>query len=94
VRRKMAGYFRYIDNVVSLKLNAEICIGCGICELVCPHGVLAVTKGKAMLAARDRCMECSACARNCPVGALDVEAGEGCVRAIINELLGREGGCC
>lgn len=91
---KRGNFFHYINNVVTLELDQELCIGCGICELVCPHGVLAVTEGKAMLVARDRCMECSACARNCPVGALQVEAGEGCVRAIINELLGREGDCC
>ena len=86
--------FHYIDKVVTLELDQDLCIGCGICELVCPHGVLALTDGKAVFVARDSCMDCSACARNCPVGALHVEAGEGCVRAIINELLGRDCDCC
>lgn len=87
-------FFRYIKDVVSLELNRDLCIGCGVCETVCPHGVFALTEGKAMMVARDNCMECSACARNCPTQALTVEAGEGCVRAIIHELLGHQGDCC
>ncbi len=91
---KRGDFFHYIDNVVSLELDQERCIGCGICLQVCPHEVFALSDGKAVFASRDRCMECSACARNCPVDALAVEAGEGCVRAIIHELLGLEGDCC
>ena len=86
--------FQYIDDVVTLKLDHDLCIGCGICEQVCPHEVFAIIDGKAKIIALDNCMECSACARNCPVDAISVEAGEGCVRAIIHELLGREGDCC
>ena len=91
---RRAGFFQYIDNVVTLELDQDLCIGCGICETVCPHAVFALENGKAVILARDSCMECSACARNCPVQALSVEAGEGCVRAIVNEILGREGDCC
>ncbi|MCF6186488.1 MAG: 4Fe-4S binding protein [Desulfobulbaceae bacterium] len=61
---------------------------------VCPHGVFVVDKGKAVMAARNLCMECGACMRNCPSGAISVEAGEGCVRGIINKLLGIDGPCC
>ncbi len=91
---KSGNFLHYLDNVVTLELDQGRCIGCGICQEVCPHQVFSLQDGKAMVVARDNCMECSACARNCPVGALRVEAGEGCVRAIINELLGREGDCC
>ncbi|MEN8258664.1 MAG: mercury methylation ferredoxin HgcB [Thermodesulfobacteriota bacterium] len=86
--------FHYINNVVTLELDQDLCIGCGVCAQVCPHGVLEVNDGKAKIIARDQCMECSACARNCPVDALAVEEGEGCVRAIIHGLLGLEGDCC
>ncbi len=33
---------RYLENVVTLELDAEKCIGCGMCAIVCPHRVLAV----------------------------------------------------
>ena len=86
--------FAYLNGVVTLQLDVERCIGCAICTEVCPHEVFISAHGKALMVRRDSCMECSACARTCPTQALRVEAGEGCVRAIINELLGREGDCC
>ena len=32
---------RYLKDVVSLKANPELCLGCGLCVQVCPQGVLA-----------------------------------------------------
>ncbi len=86
--------FRYLEDVVTLACNTDKCIGCGMCALVCPHGVFTIKEKKAVISARNYCMECGACMRNCPVSAISVEAGEGCVRGVINELLGIEGPCC
>ncbi|MBW1820441.1 MAG: 4Fe-4S binding protein, partial [Deltaproteobacteria bacterium] len=30
---------RYLDDVSSLVLNQDKCIGCGLCTEVCPHNV-------------------------------------------------------
>jgi len=85
---------RYIENVVTLMLDIETCIGCGMCESVCPHGVLAVEERKARITDRDLCIECGACAKNCPVEALNVKAGVGCASAIIHSwLTGDEPSC-
>lgn len=85
---------RYIDGVVSLKLNRDACIGCQTCERVCPHAVFRIEQRKAYLADRDACMECGACARNCPVGALSVRSGVGCAYAVIvGALTGTEPRC-
>jgi len=84
----------YFNDVVTLEYDQEKCISCGMCAVVCPHAVFAIENGKAVMDNRNLCMECGACMRNCPAGAISVEAGEGCVRAIINELLGIEGPCC
>ena len=90
--------FVYLENVVTLELDAEKCVGCGMCLEVCPHAVFAMNNGKAQIADRNACMECGACATNCPAEALSVEAGEGCAVAILNEMLGRgctcEPNCC
>lgn len=75
--------FRHLENVTTLRLDAAACVGCGLCQVVCPHAVFAVEGGKAHLIDRDACIECGACARNCPVSALSVKAGVGCASAII-----------
>lgn len=84
----------YLKNVVKLKLDREVCVGCGRCLDVCPHGVFELEKGKARIIARDACMECGACARNCPVGALFVKNGVGCAVGILNAEWGRTSSCC
>lgn len=85
----------YLRNVVTLKLDRAVCVGCGRCLDVCPHGVFELEEeGKARIVARDACMECGACARNCPVGALFVKNGVGCAVGILNAKLGRASSCC
>lgn len=86
---------RYLDNVVTLALDPEACLGCGLCSRVCPHGVLAMKDGRATLVDRDGCMECGACAMNCPSGAVTVRPGVGCATLIIQTWLGvKNGRCC
>lgn len=68
---------KYLKNVVTLKLNPDKCIGCGVCGEVCPHGVFVVENRKARIEDKDNCMECGACAKNCLVGAINVKAGVG-----------------
>ena len=85
---------RYLDNVSTLKLDPERCIGCGMCATVCPHGVFAIEERKAQIIDLDACIECGACAGNCPVEALSVKAGVGCASAIIHGwLTGGEPSC-
>lgn len=85
---------RYFKDVVTLELDQETCIGCGMCAVVCPHGVFAIEARKAQVIDRDACIECGACAGNCPVTALKVKAGVGCASAIIHGwLTGKEPSC-
>lgn len=94
----------YLKNVVTLKLDTERCKGCGMCEMVCPHGVFAMDTEKAVITDRDACMECGACEKNCPFAAIEVKTGVGCASAVIHSLLtgsepscdcsGGSGGCC
>ncbi len=84
----------YLTDVVTLQLIEEKCIGCGQCEIVCPHRVFACNESKAHIVNRDLCIECGACSTNCPVAAINVDAGVGCASAIIYSwFTGKEPSC-
>lgn len=87
--------FRYLENAITLQLDAEKCNGCRGCVSVCPHGVFAIGEDKrAYLADRGACMECGACALNCQTGAITLEPGVGCAAAIIRGwVTGTEPSC-
>lgn len=93
----------YLRGVSTLKLDADKCIGCGMCVTVCPHAVFEVTGRKAAVIDADRCMECGACAGNCPADAIYVKKGVGCAQAVRTGFLrgtepdcscGDDGTCC
>jgi NAD-dependent dihydropyrimidine dehydrogenase PreA subunit len=88
------GQMVYLKDVVTLTLDEEKCVGCGMCLFVCPHAVLRPTNGRVEIGNRDACMECGACSQNCPVKAVSVRAGVGCASAVINSALGRKSSCC
>jgi NAD-dependent dihydropyrimidine dehydrogenase PreA subunit len=75
--------FRYLPGVSTLELIEDACVGCGMCEIVCPHDVFLLKNHKAHIADLDGCMECGACAKNCPAGAIAVSPGVGCANYII-----------
>lgn len=85
---------RYLRDVTTLQLHQELCIGCGVCEMVCPQAVFEMADGLASIRDRDACMECGACALNCETEAISVKSGVGCASAVINAALGRTGDCC
>lgn len=91
--------FRYLENVVTLELEQQRCIGCGRCMEVCPHQVFEFVEERARIADLDACMECGACRKNCPADAIRVDAGVGCASGLMNDWLTsrgfkRSGGCC
>jgi len=86
--------FVYLPDVVTLELDAELCNGCRMCMIVCPHAVFGISDKKAFIRNKDHCMECGACALNCQQGAIKVNSGVGCAAGIINGLIrGTEPSC-
>lgn len=77
----------YLKNVTTLEYRPDNCRGCGRCVEVCPHGVFALERKKAIIVDRNRCMECGACALNCDSRAIAVERGVGCASALINAMI-------
>ena len=87
--------FSYLQDVVTLRFDANKCIGCDNCLAVCPHAVMQKDAKKVRIVARDACMECGACAQNCPTAAIRVDTGVGCAAALLNVALGRtKTACC
>ncbi len=57
-----------------LIIDADVCIGCGVCEDTCAFGAITVEEGVAVVG--DTCTLCGACVDNCEVEALQVDGGE------------------
>lgn len=58
-----------------LRIDKNLCIGCGICEEQCPFGAIEMVDGLAV--AGDACNLCGACIEVCEVEALSIEDSEG-----------------
>lgn len=51
-------------------IEADDCIGCGICVDACPQDVLEVVDGVAEVVNEDSCIACGDCVEECPMGAI------------------------
>ncbi len=55
---------------MAVRVNKEICIGCGRCQDVCPVEAIKLEGGSAVVG--DDCAECGACVGECPSGAINL----------------------
>ena len=64
-----------VNNGSQLKIKANTCIGCGICQKVCPIDNIVISSGIAVRK-NAKCEYCLACAHNCPQKAITIKRGE------------------
>ncbi|MHA1682914.1 MAG: ATP-binding protein [Promethearchaeota archaeon] len=59
-----------------IKIDQDLCTGCGICANGCPEGAIQIIDGKARLVSELFCDGLGACIGDCPEGAITVEKRE------------------
>ncbi len=64
-----------MQNSVTTSIDAESCIGCGLCVAVCPAGTISMQDGKAVVTGTHS-LACGHCEAVCPASAIRVEVLE------------------
>lgn len=59
-----------------IKINKELCDGCGLCVSACHEGAIGLVEGKAQLLRDDYCDGLGNCLPVCPTGAITFEERE------------------
>jgi len=74
-------------EAITAVVDEELCIGCGLCEELCPYGAHKVVEGKSTVI-EALCRGCGACAVECPQRAISVRHfGDQQILAQIETLL-------
>lgn len=62
---------------MSILIELQLCKGCGICESLCPKGILSINPvGKVEVLLEENCTQCRQCEQHCPDYAIFIENGK------------------
>jgi ferredoxin len=81
----IAETYRRIDGV-TVSLDADKCIGCGICSEGCFVRAITITDGKCILDDA-KCRGCGRCTEQCPTKAITLEYDASVIQAEADRIL-------
>ena len=58
---------------MAAEIDQKKCIGCGICEEMCPNEAIEIVDGAAVLARKDECEDCGVCEEFCEQEAITMD---------------------
>lgn len=64
-------FFNKLAVTEPFRVDAEKCVGCGLCERTCPAHVIELDGDRRPVWTKPLCYQCSACINNCPKEAID-----------------------
>jgi heterodisulfide reductase subunit A len=65
----LMGNRKVTTDAITAIVNEDLCIGCGLCEEICPYGAPKVEEGKSKIR-EILCRGCGSCAAECPKQAI------------------------
>lgn len=58
---------------MSVSIDTDRCESTGVCEMVCPEGILEIRNGRPVVINAMACTSCWKCAESCISSAIDVD---------------------
>ena len=55
---------------MSIRIQPEVCVGCGRCVEVCPGNLIKLADRKAVIRRPEDCWGCTSCLKECAFGAI------------------------
>ena len=60
---------------MSIRIDQKKCVGCGMCQNVCPGTLISIKNGKANMDYPRDCWGCASCVKECKFGAIEFFLG-------------------